>query len=205
MSINGLPSTSATATPQRLAIFSPGKRYTFVNEGAGSVFLRTAEGPVGAFAGTEAELRAVGFRAAEIKPSETLNVTVPNSKVDVVCGTSVTATLRIVSGDLQGNPESARTPTTTQQTVDSAGTSQVLAASTPYKQCALLAMKPGASAGNAPTANTGVVYIHSGTTKQYSFTLTQGDSMQLPDNCDLNDWLIDAATTNDGVIIIYTE
>ena len=105
MSINGLPSTSASATPQRVDIFSPGQRYAFINDGASSIFLRTTTNPVAAFVGTETELRATAMRAAEVKPGECLNKTVTTSTVEVVCGTGKTSTLRIFSCELGMNLE----------------------------------------------------------------------------------------------------
>jgi len=105
MSINGLPSTSASATPQRLSIFTTGQRYAFINDGSSSIFLRYSTGPVGDFAGLETELRAATFRAAEVKPGECMNKTVTTPTVDVVCGTGKTSTLRIFSGELGINLE----------------------------------------------------------------------------------------------------
>jgi len=100
MSVNGLPAVSVTATAQRLDIFSPGQEYAFLNQGTNSVFLRTSKGLIGDFIGTTSALRAASFRAAEIKQDDCLNVVVGNSTVDVVCGNTETATLRICSGHM---------------------------------------------------------------------------------------------------------
>jgi len=84
--------------------------------------------------------------------------------------------------------------------VAAAGTPQALsAASAPYKRCAVVAMKPGAAPGSPPSANSGSVYVFTDD-KQYAFVLTPGDSVELPPNCDLADWSIDASASGDGAV-----
>ncbi len=96
------------------------------------------------------------------------------------------------------------TPAMDGLTVTAAGTPEDLAASaTPYRRCSVLAMKPGAGAGQAPTANTGSVYVFT-SDAQHSFVLTPGDSVELPPHCDLSDWDVDAATSGDGLIFCYS-
>jgi hypothetical protein len=96
------------------------------------------------------------------------------------------------------------TPAMAGITVAAAGTPEDLADSaTPYRRCSLLAMKPGASAPQAPTANTGSVYVFT-SDPQHSFVLTPGDSVELPPHCDLADFDVDADTNGDGLIACYT-
>jgi len=102
--MNGFPTISATASPQKVKLLSPGHWYSFLNEGTNSVFIRSSEGVLASFAGSAADLRATSFHAIELDKDDCTSQKIDKGKVDVVCGTSETATLRIVSGIMSFKP-----------------------------------------------------------------------------------------------------
>ena len=92
---------------------------------------------------------------------------------------------------------------------DAAGALALAASSIPYRQATVLAMTRGADPGDGtvPTDNAGIIRIHAGSVANntsYSFALSPGASMQLPDFCDLSDFLLVVDSANDGVLILYT-
>ncbi len=75
-----------------------------------------------------------------------------------------------------------------------------------YRRATVLAMKPGADALSAPSANTGNVYICSGAeVLTGAFVLVPGASMELPPNGDLADYFLAVDNAGDGVSIIYID
>ncbi len=87
------------------------------------------------------------------------------------------------------------------QTDDTTGTALV-AAATQYLTATVQAVKAGVDDAD-PTANTGTVRLNS-SANGVSLALTPGQTMVLPDFCDLADFELWADTTADGVVILYT-
>lgn len=84
---------------------------------------------------------------------------------------------------------------------------QLAASSTPYKKARVTAYKESGAAHTVPAANTGLVYVGVNGADECSdaVPLSQGVSMDLPDNGDLtNIWLF-ADNTGDGVVVEYSE
>ncbi len=80
----------------------------------------------------------------------------------------------------------------------------LVAASTPYHQASVKAMKPGASAVHVPSDNTGTIWICSGLeVLTGAFSLAPGGSMELPPDGDLANFYLACNTAADGILIIY--
>ena len=61
-------------------------------------------------------------------------------------------------------------------------------------------------ADNYPVVNTGNIYVFSRTEglEEYAFVLGPGERVELPPNCDLADFYIDAAVQDEGVTVMYS-
>ena len=82
---------------------------------------------------------------------------------------------------------------------------EVLAAATPYVRATVTARKAVTDADKASIANVGTVWI-CGAAEDIdgAFPLLPGQSMGLPDNCDLSDFFLAVDNLGDGVAISYT-
>jgi len=79
------------------------------------------------------------------------------------------------------------------------------ASSTPYRKATVTARKLTSGATSASIANTDTVWICSAAEDMTgAFPLEPGQSMSLPDNCDLEDFFVAANVINEGVAIVYT-
>ncbi len=92
---------SVTATVQTVAFADAMRHYTLVNEGTDSIFYRFDSNSSDTLSGDAAALKALNV--CELQVGEGVVLDPPVSSIQVVCATSLTATLRILSGRLSSS------------------------------------------------------------------------------------------------------
>ena len=114
----------------------------------------------------------------------------------------------------------SRTPGSTGMAANAGQPQRLSIGSAPYIRARILAVQPNMSvpAGssssssssssaptNYPSTNTGNVYLYADDNREeFAWILAPGDSLELPPNCDLNDFLLDVENDGDGVVVMYS-
>ena len=63
----------------------------------------------------------------------------------------------------------------------------------------------GPGTGTLPGANTGNIFIWNGEDRNAAFILTPGQTLELPPNCHLYEFWVDAANDGDGVVVLFSQ
>jgi len=225
MKIYGQSLVSVIATVQKVPL-ELNVGYTLINEGDGSIAYRHDTDNTDTLAGaSEAALRAVG--GAIVKAGERAFIANGSPYVEVACITGATATLRLEPADMVGDdsesqvildeiakggladsvmPTFATVKNGTAARVEGASVGAVVfGVDVPYIKATITASRPVTGATNAPVANLGTIWVcREATNINGAFPLEPGQSMALPDNCNLEDFYLAVDTIDDGLAIIYT-